>query len=109
MSYCLETSLGGARHLRDDGPLVPFSIFEYKKIGKDFGEALGKMGVSKIYFSAYNNIRANENKILLEKNTKKKNLFLPVINNNGISNTNRIKNNNYLIKKINGIHAQPYV
>ena len=105
LSYCLETSLGGARHLRDDGPLVPFSIFEYKKIGKDFGEALGKMGVSKIYFSAYNNIRANENKILLEKNTKKKNLFLPVINNNGISpsyvNYFRINSKSHNYHKVN--------
>ena len=31
------------------------------------------------------------------------------ISNNGICNTNRIKNNNYLIKRINGIHAHPYV
>ena len=31
------------------------------------------------------------------------------INNNGICNTNRVKNNNYLIKKISGMQARPYV
>ena len=31
------------------------------------------------------------------------------INNSGICNTNRVKNNNYLIKKINGIQARPYM
>ena len=31
------------------------------------------------------------------------------INNSGICNTNRIKNNNYIIKKISGMQARPYV
>ena len=31
------------------------------------------------------------------------------INNSGICNTNRVKNNNYLIKKISGMQARPYV
>ena len=31
------------------------------------------------------------------------------INNSGICNTNRVKNNNYLIKKISGMHSRPYV
>ena len=31
------------------------------------------------------------------------------INNSGICNTNRVKNNNYLIQKISGMQARPYV
>ena len=87
-SYCLETSLGGARQMIEDSPLVPFSIQEYKKIGKDFGESLGKLCMGKIYYSAYNSVRINENKLMLEKKSKKKSLFLPVINNsnNGMGN-----------------------
>ena len=87
-SYCLETSLGGARQMIEDSPLVPFSIQEYKKIGKDFGESLGKLCMVKIYYAAYNSVRINENKLMLEKKSKKKSLFLPVINNsnNGMGN-----------------------
>jgi len=87
-SYCLETSLGGARQMIEDSPLVPFSIQEYKKIGKDFGESLGKLCMGKIYYAAYNSVRINENKLMLEKKSKKKSLFLPVINNsnNGMGN-----------------------
>ena len=87
-SYCLETSLGGARQMTEDSPLVPFSIQEYKKIGKDFGESLGKLCMGKIYYAAYNSVRINENKLMLEKKSKKKSLFLPVINNsnNGMGN-----------------------
>ena len=87
-SYCLETSLGGAKQIVEDGPLIPFSIQEYKKIGKDFGETLGKMCVGKIYYAMYNTVRINENKITAEKKTKKKNLVLPAINN---SNNGMIK------------------
>ena len=87
-SYCLETSLGGARQMIEDSPLVPFSIQEYKKIGKDFGESLSKLCMGKIYYAAYNSVRINENKLMLEKKSKKKSLFLPVINNsnNGMGN-----------------------
>ena len=87
-SYCLETSLGGVRQMIEDSPLVPFSIQEYKKIGKDFGESLGKLCMGKIYYAAYNSVRINENKLMLEKKSKKKSLFLPVINNsnNGMGN-----------------------
>ena len=87
-SYCLETSLGGARQMIEDSSLVPFSIQEYKKIGKDFGESLGKLCMGKIYYAAYNSVRINENKLMLEKKSKKKSLFLPVINNsnNGMGN-----------------------
>ena len=87
-SYCLETSLGGARQNIEDSPLIPFTIQEYKKIGKDFGEALGRMNISKIYYASYNAVRINENKVIIEKKSKKKNLLLPVINNsnNGMLN-----------------------
>ena len=109
-SYCLETSLGGAKQMLEDNPLIPFSIQEYKKIGKDFGEALGKMCVGKIYYSAYNSVRINENRINLEKKTKKKSLVLPVINNGGGGMINlspnylnfcRINSKNHNYNKIN--------
>ena len=109
-SYCLETSLGGAKQMIEDNPLIPFSIQEYKKIGKDFGEALGKMCVGKIYYSAYNSVRINENRINLEKKTKKKSLVLPVINNGGGGMINlspnylnfcRINSKNHNYNKIN--------
>ena len=109
-SYCLETSLGGAKQMIEDSPLVPFSIQEYKKIGRDFGEALGKMNMSKIYYSTYNIIRNNENKITMEKKSKKKNLFLPVINNSNnvmgnltpnYFNFCRINSKNHNYNKIN--------
>ena len=87
-SYCLETSLGGAKQMIEESPLIPFTIQEYKKIGKNFGESLGKMCSGKIYYSTYNIVRVNENKLMQEKKSKKKNLFLPVINNsnNGMIN-----------------------
>ena len=44
----------------EDNPLIPFSIQEYKKIGRDFGEALGKMCIGKIFYSTYNIVRTNE-------------------------------------------------
>ena len=111
-SYCLETSLGGAKQMIEieDNPLIPFSIQEYKKIGRDFGEALGKMCVGKIYYSTYNSVRTNETKLNLEKKTKKKNLLLPVINssNNGMFNLSpnyfnfcRINSKNHNYNKIN--------
>ena len=56
----------------EDSPLVPFSIQEYKKIGKDFGESLGKLCMGKIYYAAYNSVRINENKLMLEKLNKDK-------------------------------------
>ena len=111
-SYCLETSLGGAKQMIEieDNPLIPFSIQEYKKIGRDFGEALGKMCIGKIYYSTYNSVRTNETKLNLEKKTKKKNLLLPVINssNNGMFNLSpnyvnfcRINSKNHNYNKIN--------
>ena len=109
-SYCLETSLGGAKQIIEDSPLVPFSIQEYKKIGKDFGESLGKMCIGKIYYSTYNTVRINENKVMLEKKSKKKSLFLPVINNsnNGMFNFSpsylnfyRMNSKNHNYNKIN--------
>ena len=109
-SYCLETSLGGAKQMVEDSPLIPFTIQEYKKIGKDFGETLGKMGVGKIYYAAYNTVRVNENKINNDKKMKKKNLVLPMINNgsNGSLNISpnyfnfyRVYSKNHNYNKIN--------
>ena len=45
----------------------------------------------------------NVNNISYNKNKKIE------INNSGICNTNRVKNNNYLIQKISGMQARPYV
>jgi hypothetical protein len=112
-SYCLETSLGGAKQMVEieDNPLIPFSIQEYKKIGRDFGEALGKMCIGKIFYSTYNIVRTNETRSNLEKKTKKKNLLLPVINSsssNGMINLSpnyfnfcRINSKNHNYNKIN--------
>ena len=40
---------------------------------------------------------------------KKKKIEINNINNNGTCNTNRAKNNNYILNKINGIQPPPYV
>ena len=66
--------------------------------------------MGKIYYAAYNSVRINENKLMLEKNKKKKNLFLPVINNSnsGMANITpsylnfcRINSKNPSYNKIN--------
>ena len=95
-SYCLETSLGSMR--TSDGGIIPFSIEQYKKVGRDFGISLNKFCVPKIYYLSYNAVRANENKLHFgNKKIKGKDLFLPMINiNNGLPNYNL---NNY--NKIN--------
>ena len=61
-----------------------------------------------LYYSTYNAIRINENKIMLEKKPKKKSLLLPVINStNGTINFNpncfnlcRINSKNHSYNKI---------
>ena len=65
-----------------------------------------------------NNINKNVNVII---NNSNKNISIINVNNisynkqkkieinSGICNTNRVKNNNYLIKKISGMQARPYV
>ena len=94
-SYCLETSLGSLK--TSDGGIIPFSIEQYKKVGRDFGISLNKFCTPKYFYLSYNAVRANENKINFTKNKiKRKDLFLPMINtNNGLpyynfNNFNRI-------------------
>ena len=106
-SYCLETSLGSIKTA--DGEIIPFTIEQYKKIGRDFGISLNKLSTPKIYYLSYNIIRNNENKIKYGNNNKKiksKDLFLPKINiNNGLLNYNY---NYYNYSKINyskGVHS----
>ena len=87
-SYCLETSLGSMK--ASNGNIIPFSIEQYKKVGRDFGISLNKLNNPKIYYMTYNSVRVNEKKIsfmkyLNYKKMKGKNLLLPMINpNNGL-------------------------
>ena len=91
-SYCLETSLGATRAA--NGRIVPFTIEQYKKVGRDFGISLYKFSIPKIYYLSYNSVRVNETKINVGNNANgKKNkgkfLVLPMINpNSGINNYN---------------------
>ena len=99
-SYCLETSLGATK--TGNGRIVPFTIEQYKKVGRDFGISLYKLSIPKIFYLSYNTVRVNETKINVGNNAngkkiKGKYLFLPMINpNSGMINYNL----NY--NKING-------
>ena len=86
-----------------DGAIIPFSIEQYKKVGRDFGISLNKFCVPKIYYLSYNIVRTNENKINFgNKKSKAKDLFLPMINtNNGIPNNNYNKVNLPSFSKVN--------
>ena len=103
-SYCLETSLGSMK--TKDGGIIPFSIEQYKKVGRDFGISLNKFSTPKIYYMSYNNVRINVKKVnimnhLNNKKIKGKYLFLPMINtNNGLPNFN-FNNYNRISKGIN--------
>ena len=103
-SYCLETSLGSIK--TSDGEIIPFTIEQYKKVGRDFGISLNKFSIPKIYYFTYNSVRINENKLNFGKNKKikGKDLFLPMINtNNVLLNYNYNKNPGYS-KGINSAH-----
>ena len=105
-SYCLETSLAAMK--TKDGNILPFTINQYKKIGKDFCISLNKLIEPKIFFSVLSTIRFSKNeKCSLYSKSKAKAIYLPYIsknsnknisnkessNNNSKSNTN-IKNKN---------------
>ena len=113
-SYCLETSLGSMKNLRT-GEIIPYSIEQYKKIGKDFCISLYKLNNPKIYFVIYNSLRltTKTEKNTNEKKNKKsnfKNLVLPLINfgyNNQISNHNNI-NKNIINNSMKRISSTPY-
>ena len=98
-SYCLETSLGAAKTV--NGKIVPFTIEQYKKVGRDFGISLYKLSIPKIYYLSYNTVRINETKVNVGNNAngkkiKGKYLFLPMINPNSAMN-----NYNFNYNKIN--------
>ena len=90
-SYCLESSIGGMK--TKDGNIIPYTINQYKKIGKDFCISLSNLIEPKLFFSVLSTIRFSKNeKISLysKNNYKGKLTNLPYINNIG-NNTN---NNN---------------
>ena len=57
-SYCLESSIASMR--TKEGILIPFTINQYKKIGRDFCISLNKLIAPKIFFSVLSSIRANK-------------------------------------------------
>jgi len=84
-SYCLETSIGAMR--TKDGNVFPYTINQYKKIGRDFCVALNKLSEPKIFFSVLSTVRFSKNEkcSLYSKNkAKEKNLISPNIINNNI-------------------------
>ena len=111
-SYCLETSVAAMK--TKGGNIIPFTINQYKKIGKDFCISLNKLVDPKIFFSVLSTIRFSKNEkcSLYSKNkVKTKDLLLPYINNNNSNlnfsnnewqndtksnkqNNNKIENNN---------------
>ena len=90
-SYCLETSIAAMK--TKDGVAIPYTINQYKKIGKDFCVSLNKLIEPKTFFSVLSTIRfsKNEKSSLYSKNKAKgKILILPYI-----KNSNKITNLNY--------------
>jgi hypothetical protein len=84
-SYCLETSIGAMR--TKDGSVFPYTINQYKKIGRDFCVALNKLSEPKTFFSVLSTIRFSKNEkcSLYSKNkAKEKNLISPNLFNNNI-------------------------
>ena len=101
-SYCLETSIGAMK--TKDG-IFPYTINQYKKIGRDFCVALNKLSEPKIFFSVLSTIRFSKNgrSSLYSKNSAKvQNLISPNIINNNIHNSvNGVTNNTKKNKKDN--------
>jgi hypothetical protein len=90
-SYCLETSIGAMR--AKDGNVFPYTINQYKKIGRDFCVSLNKLSEPKIFFSVLSTIRFSKNEkcSLYSKNrAKEKNLILPNIHNLNNNTSNNI-------------------
>ena len=105
-SYCLETSLAAMK--TKDGNIIPFTINQYKKIGKDFCISLNKLIDPKIFFSVLSTIRFSKNeKCSLYSKSKAKAIYLPNANNNSIMNIsnnetlNSSKSNNNIKNKNN--------
>ena len=112
-SYCLETSIAAMKS--KSGNIIPFTINQYKKIGKDFCISLNKLIEPRIFFSVLSTIRFSKNEkcsLYSKTKAKAKGLLLPYINNitnntnnninysmNGSSNVTK---SNKQKKKING-------
>ena len=95
-SYCLETSIASMK--TKAGNLVPYTINQYKKIGRDFCISLNKLKDAKLFFSVLSTIRFSKNEkcSLYSKKRNKikgKAIILPYINNisNNSSNKNETK------------------
>ena len=100
-SYCLKTSIAAMK--TKEGNIIPFTINQYKKIGKDFCVSLNKLIEPKIFFSILSTIRfsKNERSSLYSKNKiKDKALVLPYINN--LNNNNNNTNNNNIHYSMSG-------
>ena len=90
-SYCLETSIAAMK--TKEGNLVPYTINQYRKIGRDFCVSLNKLIEPKIFFSVLSTIRFSKNEkcsLYSKKKMKGKVLILPYIS----SMSNNSSNNN---------------
>ncbi len=110
-SYCLETSIAAMK--TKEGNLVPYTINQYRKIGRDFCVSLNKLIEPKIFFSVLSTIRFSKNEkcsLYSKKKMKGKVLILPYIssmsnnssNNNITKCFNETKNSNKNKNKNNG-------
>ncbi len=112
-SYCLETSIAAMK--TKEGNVIPYTINQYKKIGKDFCVSLNKLIEPRIFFSVLSTVRFSKNEkcsLYSKTKAKAKGLLLPYINNmtnntnNNINSSmngssNGVKSNNNIIKKNN--------
>ena len=117
-SYGLETSIGGMKSR--DGKIIPFTISQYRKVGKDFCISLNKLTDPKIFFSVLSTVRFSKHEkgsLYSKSKNKTRELLLPCISNminnnmnstssnsifirnNVINNDNNIKNNKQMIKE----------
>ena len=90
-SYCLESSIASMR--TKEGILIPFTINQYKKIGRDFCISLNKLIAPKIFFSVFSSIRANkkERYSYYSKKYTIENFLLPPYNKDIIKKKNKKK------------------
>ena len=104
-SYCLESSIGGMK--TKEGIIIPYTISQYRKIGKDFCVSLNKLTDPKTFFCTLSTIRFSKHEkgsLYSKSKNKAKELILPSINNN---NGNLIvchDNNNNFVNKDNNNH-----
>ena len=90
-SYCLETSIASMK--TKEGNVIPYTINQYKKIGKDFCVSLNKLIEPKIFFSVLSTVRFSKNEkcsLYSKSKAKAKGLLLPYINNITNSTNNNI-------------------